>query len=250
MLSFCKRAFAAQDVCGCQPVGINLEAQEDLCLGQRRLQGQWELEVGAQPPGVQEGLEHQGSHGLVLTPVTHLQTPSRSLWVVPVPKPMPCPKPSDSGCTGGSRGLPNFSLSPSHIQSLFPLPTNSVFQFQGEKSTPKSSDCSWPCQSVSSLEEAPAVCWAVLQAGGVCSCCFVPASALAFCEMKRRRAWGTLTAISSGRTFVGMNFNDGGVWGAWTLHQLPVYQTAAAEKSHYNKPLFTAGTDQDNIWDE
>lgn len=48
--------------------GYKSGAQEDLCLGQGRLQGQGELEVGAQHPGPREGLEHHSSHGLVLIP--------------------------------------------------------------------------------------------------------------------------------------------------------------------------------------
>lgn len=123
---------------------------------------------------------HLSSHGLVLTPAfSSLQS---QVFDSSGPNPMPCPQAGASGCTGGSRETPAF---PSSTQSLFPLPINAIFQFKLKKTkVSRSSDYFWPRNL---LEKPPAMCWAVLQAGGLFFLrWFVPASALSLCEMKRR----------------------------------------------------------------
>lgn len=127
MHSFYKRDFAAQDMCGCRPVGMNLGAQEDLCLGQGRLQGQ--QEVGAQHPGGQEGQELHSRGGLLLTP-DHSSPNSKSESLSCSLSQSPCP--SDSGCTGGSRE-PLFPKVLPIFSHYFLCTQIQYFNFKGKK---------------------------------------------------------------------------------------------------------------------
>lgn len=134
MHSFCKRAFAAQDMCGCQPVGIDLGAQEDLCFGQGRLQGQWELEVGTQHSGVQEGLEHHSSHGLVLTPVRSSPNPkSESLSCSLSQSPCPAQSPVIQGALEAAETSPFFPQIPSIFSRYFFCTQIPYFNLKGKK---------------------------------------------------------------------------------------------------------------------
>lgn len=136
MHSFCKRAFAAQDTwmlaCGYRFGGTG---------GSVLWPGEAARAVGA--GGGNSAFRGAGGPGTPQQPWAGAHPypfiSKSQVWVFElfsVPKPMPCPKPRDSGCTGGSRDLPIFSPNPFHIQSLFLLHTNSIFQFKGKKAHP------------------------------------------------------------------------------------------------------------------
>lgn len=90
MHSFYKNPFAAQDMCGFQPVGINVGAQEDLCLGQGGLQGQRELRRELSTQGCSRAWNSTATTGCCSPLTTHLQI--LSLWVVLYPKAHSLPK--------------------------------------------------------------------------------------------------------------------------------------------------------------
>lgn len=175
-------------MCGCQPVGINVGAQEDQCLGQGGCKGSgsWRWELSTQ--GCRRVQNTTADMGWCSPLTTPLQIPSLNLWGVPYPKAHVLPKAQWFRVHWRQQRPPQFfpkSLPYSVIISSAHKFHISIWR---EKSTSKSSDYSWPCLSVNSLEEPPALCWGVLQAGGVCSSWFVPALVLSLCEMKLRRA--------------------------------------------------------------